>query len=397
MVNEGESMNIDRVLKEIKKEEVVALLQEMIQINTVNPPGNEKKLAQYMKKRLDSFGINSEVIDLGNNRANIIGRIEGPGQKEALLLNGHLDTVPPGDIEWEYGAFSGKIVDGKIYGRGSADMKGGLAAMITAAGAIKKAGMPLKGDLIIAGTAGEEIDSIGAFHFLESGGLNNVGAIVIGEPSSYKIKIAEKGALWIELTTYGKTSHGAFPEKGVNAIVHMNLLLNELLKYDFKYQENRLLGKPTFNISTIEGGVKTNVVPDKCSMTIDIRTVPSIEHGDIINDFQKIINRLKKKVKDFNADIKVLNDRPAVETKENHPFIELGKRVGKKYLKKDIGIKGLNFYTDAAVFLPATNLPAIIYGPGDSDMAHQPNEYITIEGLWETVQFYIGIILEYLG
>lgn len=153
MVNEGESMNIDRVLKEIKKEEVVALLQEMIQINTVNPPGNEKKLAQYMKKRLDSFGINSEVIDLGNNRANIIGRIEGPGQKEALLLNGHLDTVPPGDIEWEYGAFSGKIVDGKIYGRGSADMKGGLAAMITAAGAIKKAGMPLKGDLIIAGTA----------------------------------------------------------------------------------------------------------------------------------------------------------------------------------------------------------------------------------------------------
>ncbi|SHD76472.1 Acetylornithine deacetylase or succinyl-diaminopimelate desuccinylase (fragment) [[Clostridium] ultunense Esp] len=177
----------------------------------------------------------------------------------------------------------------------------------------------------------------------------------------------------------------------------MNLLLNELLKYDFKYQENRLLGKPTFNISTIEGGVKTNVVPDKCSITIDIRTVPSIEHGDIINDFQKIINRLKKKVKDFNADIKVLNDRPAVETKENHPFIELGKRVGKKYLKKDIGIKGLNFYTDAAVFLPATNLPAIIYGPGDSDMAHQPNEYITIEGLWETVQFYIGIILEYLG
>lgn len=397
MVNEGESMNIDRVLKEIKKEEVVVLLQEMIQINTVNPPGNEKKLAQYMKKRLDSFGINSEVIDLGNNRANIIGRIEGSGQKEALLLNGHLDTVPPGDIEWEYGAFSGKIVDGKIYGRGSADMKGGLAAMIMAAGAIKKVGMPLKGDLIIAGTAGEEIDSIGAFHFLESGGLNNVGAIVIGEPSSYKIKIAEKGALWIELTTYGKTSHGAFPEKGVNAIVHMNLLLNELLKYDFKYQENRLLGKPTFNISTIEGGVKTNVVPDKCSMTIDIRTVPSIEHGDIINDFQKIINRLKKKVKDFNADIKVLNDRPAVETKENHPFIELGKRVGKKYLKKDIGIKGLNFYTDAAVFLPATNLPAIIYGPGDSDMAHQPNEYITIEGLWETVQFYIGIILEYLG
>ena len=390
-------MKINHILNEINKEDVVVLLQEMIQVNTVNPPGNEEELALYLKEKLDFFNIKSEVVDLGNERANIIGKIEGSGQKKALLFNGHLDTVPPGDGEWEYGAFAGRVVDGKIYGRGSADMKGGLAAMIMAAGAIKKAGIPLKGDLIIAGTAGEEIDSIGAFHFLENGGLNNVGAIVIGEPSSQKIKIAEKGALWIEITTHGKNSHAAFPEKGINAIAHMSLLINELLKYEFEYEENKLLGKPTFNISTVEGGVKTNLVPDKCTLTVDIRTVPYMEHEDIINDFQEIIEKLKKEVKDFNADMKVLNNRPAIETKENHPFIKLGKEVGKKYLGRDIEIAGLNFYTDGAVFLPATNLPAIIYGPGDSNMAHQLNEHITIESLWEAVQFYIGIILEYLA
>lgn len=234
-------MCIDFVLKDVDKSQVVVLLQEMIGFNTVNPPGNEKDLAKYIREKLKDFDIKSEVIDLGNNRANVIGIIEGSGEKKALLFNGHLDTVPPGDIEWEYDAFSGRIVDGKIYGRGSADMKGGLAAMIMAAGAIKKAGIPLKGDLIITGTAGEEIDSIGAFHFLENGGLNNVGAIVIGEPTSCKLRIAEKGTFWVEITTYGKTSHGAFPEKGVNAIVHMNLLLNEFLKYKFEYEENHLL------------------------------------------------------------------------------------------------------------------------------------------------------------
>lgn len=299
-------MNIDNVLKEINKSQVVTLLQEMIRIDTVNPPGNEKELAEYLKIKLESFNIESDTIDLGNNRSNVIGRIKGSGKKKALLFNGHLDTVPPGDIEWKYDPFSGEIADGKIYGRGSADMKGGLAAMIMSAGAVKKANVSLKGDLIIAGTAGEEVDSIGAYHFLESKGLRNIGAIVIGEPTSCKIKTAEKGAFWIEITTYGKTSHGAFPEKGVNAIVHMNLLLNELLKYKFNYEENQLLGAPTLNISTISGGVKTNVVPDKCTITIDIRTVPSVVHANIIKDFENIIEKLRKEINGFNADMKIL-------------------------------------------------------------------------------------------
>ncbi len=390
-------MKFNEVVNLITKDEVVELAQKMVQFNTVNPPGNEKILADFLDEKFKSYDIDSEIIDLGDNRANVIGRIKGSGERKALLLNGHLDVVPPGDVEWEHGPFSGAVVDGKLYGRGSADMKGGLAGMIMAAKAVKTAGIPLKGDLIVAGTAGEEDDSIGAFHFLENDGLKDVGGILIGEPTSCEINIAEKGAFWVEITAYGKTAHGAFPQEGVNAILHANLILNEIQKYEYKYTKNDFLGDPTLNISTISGGVKTNVVPDKCSFTIDMRTVPSIDHDDIIKDFEAIISRLKEDHPDLNATVKVINNRPAVETNPDHEFIKSAQKVAKDIFNKDLEPKGVSFYTDAAVFLPTTNLPAIIYGPGASDMAHQPNEHITIDNLWEATQFYIGMILEYLA
>lgn len=389
-------MRDNSILELVDKEESVKILQKMISFNTVNEPGNELPLAQYIKEELEKIGVENTLDDIGNNRANIIGRIKGTGERDALLFNGHLDTVPPGDIEWDHGPFSGKVVDNKIYGRGTADMKGGLVAALMALKAVKKAGWKLKGDFIYTATAGEETDSIGAVKFVEEGGLEGVGAIIIGEPSSNGINIAEKGAFWVEITTYGKTAHGAFPEKGVNAVVNMNLLLSELINYKFKYEENETLGHPTMNISTINGGVKTNVVPDKCSITIDMRTVPGIDHKDIIEDFKAIINKLSSQIDGFKADIKILNDRPAVETKGDNPFVKLAEDVVKEEFNRDVKGQGVNFYTDASVFLPAKQIPCIFVGPGDSHMAHQPNEFITIDSLMESIQFYIAMIERYL-
>lgn len=377
-------------------DEAVEILRKMVGFNTVNELGNEKPLAEYIKGLLDEIGLETTLVDLGNNRANVIGRLKGTGQRQALLFNGHLDTVPPGDIDWEYGPFSGEVVDGRIYGRGTADMKGGLAAMLMAIKAIKESGAQLKGDFIYTATAGEETDSIGAVHFVENGGLDDVGAIIIGEPSSNSINIAEKGALWVEITTYGKTAHGAFPEKGINAVAHMNALLSELISYRFKYEENEIVGHPTMNISTIHGGVKTNVVPDKCSSTIDMRTVPGMDHGEIIKDFERLIEKLSNEIKDFKADIKILNNRPAVETKGDHPFVKLAEKTYKEVFGEETKAKGVSFYTDASVFLPAKEVPCIIYGPGDSNMAHQPNEYITIDSLENTIRYYIRLIENYL-
>jgi succinyl-diaminopimelate desuccinylase len=384
------------LLAHINRDDTVEFLRQIIRIKTVNAPGDEKPLAELLAAEMASVGMLAEVIDLGNNRANVIGRIPGNGKKPALLLNGHLDTVPPGDVEWKYGPYSGDVVDGRIYGRGSADMKGGIAGMIMAAKAIKAADLPLGGDLVFAGTAGEEVDSIGAIDFLNKGGLKNVGAIIIGEPSSCGINIAEKGALWVEVTTYGKTAHGAFPHRGVNAIVHMNAVVSELLDYEYTYEENALLGHPTMNVATIHGGVKTNVVPDKCSVTLDLRTVPGMVHSDIVRDLEAILTALEGKIGSFQAKMEIRNDRPAVETQAHHPFVVMAQETVAEEFGKRIGVHGVNFYTDAAVFLPATNLPAIFYGPGDADMAHQPDEHVSIDSLMEATHFYVAMSERYL-
>jgi succinyl-diaminopimelate desuccinylase len=376
--------------------EGVEILQKFVSFKTVNEPGDEKPLAEYIKVLLDDIGLETVLDDLGNNRANVIGRLKGTGERETLLFNGHLDTVPSGDIEWKHEPYIGHIEDGKIYGRGTADMKGGLAAMLVAVKAIKESGAELKGDFLYTATAGEETDSIGAVKFVNDGGLDEVGAIIIGEPSSGKINIAEKGAFWVEITTYGKTAHGAFPNEGINAVVHMNAFISEILSYRFKYEENPVVGHPTMNISTIKGGVKTNVVPDRCSITIDMRTVPGMDHNEIIKDFEKLILRLSEEIEGFKADIRILNNRAAVETKRTHPFIKLAQGTFKEVFGVDTEPQGVNFYTDASIFLPAKSVPCIFFGPGESSMAHQPNEYITVESFRQTVQYYIKLIENYL-
>ena len=386
----------EKILAHINTEESLQLLSRMIQINTVNEPGNELPLAVMIADHMRSFGMEVEVIDLGNNRGNVIGRIRGTGERDALMFNGHLDTVPPGDVEWLYSPYSGLVKEGKVYGRGAADMKGGLAAMLTAAEAIKKSGVTLKGDLIFAMTAGEEVDSVGAIHLLNNGGLKGVGAIVVGEPSSCGINIAEKGTCWLSITTYGKTAHGAFPKQGINAITNMNVLINKLSAYQFRYVENHTLGHPTMNIATIKGGVKTNVVPDKCTLTVDIRTVPGMSHGQIVEDFENLIAELENQIAGFKATVSVLNNRPAVETVADHPFVTMSQAVIQDEFNKRVEPKGVNFYTDAAIFLPSTNLPAILYGPGDAEMAHQPNESVSVDRMAEAITFYAAIIERYL-
>lgn len=375
---------------------VVDLLMQLMRYDTTNPPGNEKPLAEMLAAYLAGQGFATEVTDLGGNRANVTARLRGSGERKALLFNGHLDVVPTGQVPWKFPPFEPHIEDGKLYGRGSSDMKSGLAAMIVAALAVKESGRPLKGDLIITGSADEESSSAGAVQFLESGGLEGVGAIIVGEPSSCELNISEKGALWIEVITLGKTAHGAFPQNGVNAIMGMNAILDELGKYRFKYTENTLLSAPSMNISTIQGGVKTNVVPDRCVLTLDIRTVPGMKHEDIINDIKVICEKAKGLVPGLETEVHPINDRPAVETAADHPFVRMGQEVIKDLFGRDAAVYGVNFYTDAAVFLPGTDLPALLYGPGDASMAHQPNEFVPVEKLGEAARFYAAMIERYL-
>src|SRR4029453_374782 len=177
--------------------------------------------ADWLGRELERKGFSPRVDDLGGNRANIVTVLHGTGEKPALVFNGHLDVVPVGATPWTHDPFGGVRVNGRLYGRGTSDMKSGLMAMVMAVEALKQAGVHLKGDLILSGVADEETGALGAKSWVQAGGLQGGGAILFGDTANCEVYIAEKGACWLEITTYGKTAHGSMPTLGVNAVMHM--------------------------------------------------------------------------------------------------------------------------------------------------------------------------------
>lgn len=338
----------------VNQERAIKFLQKLIKIKSVNPPGNELGVAKAIVEHAAKADLQTEIKALSSSRANVIVRLKGNGSKHrSLLFSGHLDTVPVGETEWKHSPFSGSLINGKIFGRGSCDMKSGVAALIEAMITLKETRTSLDHDVVFVGTAGEEVDCIGASMMVNDEALKNAGAMVIAEPSNGKVFTAHKGALWIEIKLFGKTAHGSMPHEGINAIVHMSELIERLKHFSFSYEkEHKLLGKPTLTISTVNGGIKTNLVPDQCKVTIDIRTIPEIKHGNIIKDIKEILKDLEMKIAHFKAELKIINDLPALENERDSDFVSLALELNKELNKIEAEEKGANYYTDASVFFP---------------------------------------------
>jgi succinyl-diaminopimelate desuccinylase len=381
-------MDEERLLSEVRESEVVKYCRDLVRIRTVNPPGDEIKAAEYVASTLKQAGLDAELVEHTPNRASMVARLKGSGRKPALLYNGHLDTVPVGSEKWDHEPFGGEIADGKIWGRGASDMKGGLAAMMAGMKAVARAKAPLQGDLIFAATAGEEVDSLGATSVAAIPGLGPLQAIVISEPSSNEMFVAEKGAFWLELTTHGRTAHGSMPEQGRNAILMMMKLLEELEKQTIPFQEHPLVGGFTRSVNTIAGGVKTNVVPDSCVATIDMRTVPGQDHRAIRKQVEDLIAELGRRIPDFKVTLKVTNDRPPLETSTAEPAVQKFMEVLSRIRGATPVPKGVAYFSDAVVFVPALGAPMILCGPGEARLAHQPNEYVEISSLVQSAKIF---------
>jgi len=381
-------MEKKNLLSLIKEAEVVKFCQELVRIKSVNPPGDELQAAEYVASVLKKLGLEVELIKHSPTRASVLARLKSSRKKPGLLYNGHLDTVPVGAEEWIHEPFRADVAEGKIWGRGTADMKGGLAVIMVAAKALAEARVPLQGDLIIAATAGEEADSLGATALAARPDLGPVQAVVIPEPSYNDIFVAEKGAFWIEITTQGKTAHGSMPEMGRNAVMMMVTLINELGKMSFPYKEHPLLGGFSQSINTIAGGVKTNVVPDYCAVTVDMRTVPGQDHRAILRQVEDLIADLSRRLPDFKALVKVTNDRAPVETSPEEPAVQSFADVVAEVAGERPVPKGVRYYTDAVAFVPVLRAPMIICGPGDAKLAHQPNEYVEVSKLVQAARIF---------
>jgi succinyl-diaminopimelate desuccinylase len=385
------------LLGKVKEAEVVELCRDLVRLQSVNPPGNELAAAQYVAAALKKSKVETELVKHGDTRASVLARLKGQGKAPSLFYNGHLDTVPVGAEKWRHDPFGGEIAEGRIWGRGTADMKGGLAAMMAAMKVIAEAGVSLQGDLILAATAGEEIDSLGAKEVAHMLAGEPIQALFIAEPTYNEIYIAEKGVFWVEVETFGQTAHGSMPEKGRNAVLMMVKIIQEFEKLEIPYKTHPILGGFTRSINTISGGFKTNVVPDHCAVTIDMRTVPGQEHAAILGQVETIVEELGRKDPNFRAAVKTINDHPSVETSPSEPVLQKFSSLVAEMTGKIPVWKGANYFSDAVGFLPVLKVPLILFGPGEPGQAHQPNEQVEISKMAEAAGIFTATAARLLG
>lgn len=386
----------ERALAALDEDMLVQLTQDLVRIRTINPPGDEAKAATFVADWMKQNNLAADLVPHAEDgRASVVGGLDGQGERRAVLFSGHLDTVPAGD-NWEHEVLAADIDDGKIWGLGTTDMKAGVAAMLVAMRAVKQSGASLKGNLIFAGTAGEEIESMGARELVREQKLDDVGFMVIGEPTANRVITAEKGVLWLELRAKGQTAHGSMPHLGVNAIAHMSRLLEALQAADIPYETHPLLGDFTMNIATIEGGVKTNVVPDACRVTIDTRTVIGQDHQQILDTVRQLIDRLCADDPTLHIEVRSINERIPLDIPFDDPYVQTFVRQ-RDLVTGDTSVPtAATFATDGSVFVPAYDAPMVICGPGLPEKAHQPNEYVEISRLIESARIYTLAALDLL-
>lgn len=382
----------------LDKQEVVDFLSELIKVDSSNPPGNEKDVAFKVQKKLNAYEINPEIIELDQpNRANLLARIGNGSTGPNLVYSGHYDVVPSGE-GWEHQPFGAEIEDGLMYGRGTSDMKAGDVAMTMAMCILKKAGVSLKGNLSLLGTSGEEIDLYGSRSYVKQFGAKGIDAIAVSEASNGNVFVAEKGVLWIKFISKGKRAHAGQPKQGINALNNMIQFTERLKTLNFEVTENNYLSPPTMSLSSMHAGDLTNIIPDQCEATVDIRTIPGNEHSKILEEIETILDELKVENESMDISMEIQHNLIPIETKTDDSLVRSAENSYEHIFGKSPDLQGVVYYTDAVPFREINpEIPVIIYGPGNYTRNHKIDEYVEISSVIDATKFYIALALDYLG
>jgi len=366
--------------------DVISLTRELISFNTINPPGNESGIATMLAKHLADNGFEVSLPVYDTNRLHLVAEKGVSGPEAPLVLSGHFDTVPLGELSWTREPFSGKIEGDRIYGRGSSDMKGGVAAMTVAAIVASSESSPPGGIRLIF-SAGEELGCQGVQQLVDTHKkLGQARAVVVGEPTANTPAIGHKGALYLRVTTQGKTAHSSMPELGDNAIYKAAKCISKIEAFRFEVEKDLLLGYPSINVGKMQGGMNINSVPDHAEFSIDVRSTTMVEHKSVL---ERLFRELGKDVT-----IETLVDLNPVSTPETLPFVQLVYDVCHTDRQDDTRLKSLPYLTDGSVLQSFYGgVPCIILGPGEPGMAHQTDEYCSIKKIEQAVSIYKNIIL----
>ena len=368
------------------------ILKQLIRIRTPQPAGDEKDAVSYLYDLFEGYPVERMILDHGGNRASMVVTVPGTDRSRSVAVAGHLDTVGVDREDlWQYAPFSAFCSGDKVYGRGAADMKGGVTSIVLAALTLLERGFRPVPDVRLCFTADEETGGMGARALCGSGCLDNVTELVIVKPTNERIGLAEKGAIWLSLEVEGAGSHAAVPENGVNAVEQAAVFAQSIAKWLRKKGKYRLLGYSTCTITRLHGGIHANVVPERAQAAFDIRTSPNIDHASLLEQIRRIADEQMHKNASLKLSYTITQDRPALGMDEDAPLVRRFAEIFGR-LKMPWETTGIRYFTDASVFVPWLGVPFVIIGPGEEIFFHQPDEYVSLQSVLRISQ----VLEEYL-
>jgi succinyl-diaminopimelate desuccinylase len=425
-------LKIDRVLKEMRREKLIKLTQDLIRIPSVRREegaGSEREVALFVADYLDKIGLDVVVEEVEPNSPNVMAVLQGHTEGPCLMFECHTDVVTEGDgSEWRYGAFEGKVAGNRIYGRGACDTKGNLAAAVSAIQAISQSEIPFRGKILLGILVDEEGMMRGVKHFIRHGWADAVHAAIICEPVDNHLCITQKGALRAEVITTGKMSHGAMPLVGLNPIPPMVSILEKLRQLEEEEIEKRgkdpFLGFPSITPTVLQAPVKgeaqVNVLPQQCRAFLDIRTIPGQSHEALKKQLEDIVGEEKRWVREsldsgflreiretlekglskgipFDAALTIFEDRPWTKTSRDEPVVQAVSRAMRSLTGEEPVYDGVPGATDGTFLSAWAGIPIVTVGAGKWSIPHQKDEWVSIDELCLTAKIYALSALEFLG
>lgn len=374
-------------------EELVQLLSDLVSINSINPdlvPGSpgEGEVARYIARWLERAGLEVQFVESVSGRPNVVGIARGTGGGKTLLLNGHMDTVGVAGMANPYEPL---IKNGRLHGRGSYDMKGGLAACMLAIAEAKK--QRLRGDVIFTAVVDEEYASVGTMDLAKR--FQADGAIV-AEFTELQLILAHRGFVWLEVETIGRAAHGSRPDLGLDAIVKMGKVLVEIEKLDQELRSNPthpLLGSGSLHASLIQGGQELSSYPERCLLSVERRTLPGETSEFVEAELFGIVNAIKGSDSSFEAVVRRGIDRSPLETPEDAEVVKAIRAAAVEVMHHPPQISGVPFWTDAAI-LSAEGIPSLLFGPSGNG-AHAPEEWVDLSSVKACAEIYLATAVNF--
>ena len=393
----------------IDTNELVALTRDLVRIPSVVRPGDptatEAAVASHVEGWMRSQGFDVEVQQVAPGRPNVLGAIGEAAAGPTLLLEGHTDVVTEGDPSaWTHPPFAAELVDGKIYGRGAADMKSGLAAAMIAAAAIKRSGAPLAGRLVVGALVDEEGDMIGAKHLCATPIGRALSAAIVCEPEDNELCLEQRGVVWARVTARGRMAHGAMPEAGANPIAALAALVADAPRVQRRLRalctRSRYLKPPTVTptvvMAPVAGVPQSNVIPATAQATLDVRLTPGPDADAVAKEIDEACRRAADACPGVSVEWAPINGfRMATKVERSEPLVRAMVSAVRRATGRAARWGGVPGSTDGTILRTQLGIPIVTCGPGHRLIPHQVDEYVEVADLVDAARIYVAAALAY--